>query len=117
ADHELRVELALAEQRRDPQQRPAVGLPQPAEPDHPDAEAPARRRGAPRRARRLRSRAHPSDEGSSMPSRLSSCSSASSSAPPDISLTSSSREIPFLGQSPVSRPRLRIPKRSPTGKA
>ena len=45
--------------------------------------------------------------------RLSSCSRASSSAPPDICLTSSSREISLLRQSPISRPRLRITKRSP----
>ena len=41
ADHELRIEPAVGEQRRDPQQRAAVGLAQPAEADHADADAAA----------------------------------------------------------------------------
>ena len=95
ADHELGVELALREQRRDAQQRAAVRLPEPAEADHPHADTFA----CTHAISTLRS----------------SCSSASSSAPPDICLTSSSRVMSFLRQSPISRPRLRITKRSPTG--
>ncbi len=111
ADHELGVERPLGKQRRDAQQRAAVGLAQPAEADDPDADPPpgaARRRGG---ADRLRRGPHHA-AGSS---RRSSCSSASISAPPDICLTSSSRVMSFLRQSPISRPRLRITKRSPTG--
>ena len=39
ADDELGVEVALGEQRRDAQQRAAVGLAEPAEADHADADA------------------------------------------------------------------------------
>ena len=43
--------VALGEQRRDAQQRAAVGLAEPAEADHPDADAPARRAASAARRR------------------------------------------------------------------
>ena len=114
ADHELGVELALGEQRRDAQHRAAVRLAQPAEADHADADAPARTTGERRRAGGLGCRrAHPATGSSS--TRSSSWVRASSSAPPDIILMSSSRLISPFFQVPISRPRLSTTKRSPTG--
>ena len=97
ARHERRVVRAVAEQHRDARERARVRPPEPAEADHADADAAHRRRHAP----------------SSW--RSSSCVSWSSSAPPDIFFTISSRVISPRRQSPISRPRLRITKRSPTG--
>ena len=94
AGHEHRVVRAVAEQHRDARERARVRPPEPAEADHPDADAP------PHSASSWRS---------------SSCVSWSSSAPPDIIFTSSSRLISPRRQSPISLPRLRITKRSPTG--
>ena len=56
ADHQPGVELAVLEQRRDAQHRTAVGLAQPAEADHRDAELAAgasARRDGPQRLRRV----------------------------------------------------------------
>ena len=107
-----RVVRALAEQHREPGERARVRAAQPPEPDHPDADPPPAgcERRHPRAGRGLRAHAHVASSW-----RSSSCVSWSSSAPPDIFLTSSSRLISPRRQSPISLPRLRITKRSPTG--
>ena len=108
ADHELGLEFAVGEQGRDPQQRAAVGLAEPAEADQADADS-----GALPAADLLgggRQLCHQVTCSSS-------CVSCSSSAPPAIIFTSSSRLMPPLSHEPSILPRLRTTKRSPTGHA